>query len=368
MRKELALFALVATTSAASAQSVRIDRAEILQNGIMRQTSEVKTIQSKDLSTGRRSTAETEIVETTTTIPARVGVLFGSDVRLHGRQRGKQANLRVVWRYPQPGIKNPQTGIAKLVDEYVDKRETGTTTYFWSLGDAYTLVTGTWTLELWQDDRRLARQEFELVPDPCGKRDGEASLAACTNLIKHEADNASAYFDRAATREQMGDIARAIADYSKAAELAPKHADYARSLGVARYEAGEFPAAARDLRRAVELSDDIYAMLFRYLARGRANEDGGEELLANIGRLKTKEWPYAVAELYLGKRSATATLDAADKPEEKCEAHFYIGQWHLLKGQSDDGVNEMRIASDTCPRTFFEASVARAELGRAKRQ
>ena len=72
-------------------------------------------------------------------------------------------------------------------------------------------------------------------------------------------------------------------------------------------------------------------MLFRHLAKARAGEAGEAELEANAGRLKTREWPYAVIELCLGKRSPTATLDAAVTPGDRCEAQFYIGQWHVLK-------------------------------------
>jgi hypothetical protein len=38
--------------------------------------------------------------------------------------------------------------------------------------------------------------------------------------------------------------------------------------------------------------------------------------------LKTKEWPYAVIELYLGRRQPDTTLEAADKEVERCQAQF----------------------------------------------
>ena len=119
--------------------------------------------------------------------------------------------------------------------------------------------------------------------------------------------------------------------------------------------------------RAVELEDDIYAMLFRFLARTRAGETAAAELEANAGRLKTKEWPYAVAELYLGKRSPAATLDAAIKPDDRCEAQFYIGQWHILKSNAAEAASALKVAVDTCPKTFVEFTAAIAELNRLKR-
>jgi lipoprotein NlpI len=105
-------------------------------------------------------------------------------------------------------------------------------------------------------------------------------------------------------------------------------------------------------------------MLFRFLARARAGETAGPELEANAGRLKTKEWPFAVIELFAGKRTPEATLAAATKPEDVCEAHFYIGEWHLLRGDKAAATKGLRLATDTCPKTFTEFAAAQAELGR----
>ena len=83
--------------------------------------------------------------------------------------------------------------------------------------------------------------------------------------------------------------------------------------------------------------------------------------------MKTKEWPYAVAELYLGKRSPAATLDAAVKADDRCEAQFYIGQWHVLKSNAAEAAVSLKAAVDTCPKTFIEYHAAVAELKRLKR-
>ena len=96
-------------------------------------------------------------------------------------------------------------------------------------------------------------------------------------------------------------------------------------------------------------------------------EQGEAELEANTGRLKSKEWPYAVVELYVGKRSPSATLDAAIKPDDRCEAQFYIGEWHVLKGNVDEAQTALKAAVETCPRTFIEYTSAVAELKRLKR-
>jgi lipoprotein NlpI len=73
-----------------------------------------------------------------------------------------------------------------------------------------------------------------------------------------------------------------------------------------------------------------------------------------------------VTELYLGKRSPEATLDAAAKADDRCEAHFYIGQWHVLKGNLADARKALEVAANTCTKIFIEYDVAVAELKRLK--
>ncbi len=105
-------------------------------------------------------------------------------------------------------------------------------------------------------------------------------------------------------------------------------------------------------------------MLFRYLARRRVGEAGEAELEANAGRLETKEWPYAAVELYLGKRSPAATLDAAIEPHDHCQAQFHIGEWHLLKGNKPDAESALTSAIKSCPKTCEEYIAAVAEYKR----
>jgi lipoprotein NlpI len=137
-------------------------------------------------------------------------------------------------------------------------------------------------------------------------------------------------------------------------------------LGMARYDAGDFKGASADLLRSIEIDEDADAMLYRFLARSRAGEAAEAELEANAGRLKTKEWPFAVTELYLGKGSPAATLAAAATPDQKCEAQFYLGEWHIAKGNRADAETALQAAADTCPKSFTEYRAAVAELQRLK--
>jgi tetratricopeptide (TPR) repeat protein len=176
-------------------------------------------------------------------------------------------------------------------------------------------------------------------------------------------------FDRRArAHAAKGDFTQAVADYAKAVEvLEPNEADLRpyrlRELGYARFNGGQFKEAAADLLKAIELQDDATAMLYRFLARARAGETtAAADLEANAGRLKTKAWPYAVIELYLGRRSPEATLDVATTDEQRCEAHFYVGGWQMVKGDTTAASRAFKTAAQTCPKDLTGYRSAHAEL------
>jgi len=199
-----------------------------------------------------------------------------------------------------------------------------------------------------------------------GKGDLNRALADFNEAIELDSKFAEAYNNRGNAYSDNGDLDRALADYSKAVELQPNNITFTKNIGYARFYRGDFKDAAADLLRAIELKDDIYPMLFRFLARSRSGETAVSELEANASRLKTKEWPYAVIDLYLGRRQPDATLAAAVKPDDRCEAYFYVSQWYVLKDNKADAEAALKTALDTCPKTFIEYAAAVAEWKRLR--
>ena len=126
----------------------------------------------------------------------------------------------------------------------------------------------------------------------------------------------------------------------------------------------DFEKAAADLLRANDLKDDTYAMLWRYLALGHMRQDGAAELSSKATRLTTKDWPYAVIDFYLGRRSLDEMRTAASNANDNCESAFYAGEWQLLRGNKAGAKESLQIAADTCPKTFVEYDGAISELRR----
>lgn len=164
MRLVLGLLLLMAGALAAEAKGPRVERIEVVDTGYIK-VGKFKTIKDDDISTGQRSEASrTKITRSTTDIVAKVGDVFGADFKIIGPPKGQKVTLTVVWRYPEPGIKEPdKSGPAKKVDTYEDEFTVGgTATLYWSLATDWVIVPGTWTAELWSDGRKLMTQSFEV--------------------------------------------------------------------------------------------------------------------------------------------------------------------------------------------------------------
>ena len=194
----------------------------------------------------------------------------------------------------------------------------------------------------------------------------EGALADINEAIRLDPKYAGAFQNRGDLQEAKGDFDAAIADYSEAIRIDPRNPSGYRARGFANFYAAHYGAAITDLARAVaDKPADAYPALWLYLARIRAGDQtAAAELAANARQLKPSEWPYAVVELYLGQRTAEATLSAPGKPDERCEAQFYVGAWQLLRADRPAAIESLKTAVSTCPKDFVESTDAQAELKR----
>jgi lipoprotein NlpI len=196
------------------------------------------------------------------------------------------------------------------------------------------------------------------------KKDFDRAIADYDEAIRRYPTYAEAFDLRGHAWQTKGNLDRAIADFGETIKIDPQHIDALASRGRAYFYKGDFKASAADLLNASKLTEDPYAVLWRFLARARTGQDATSELSDNAARLKNKNWPYPVIEFYLGKRSLDAMREAATNPSEKCEADFYAGEWHLMRGNKADARPALQAAADACPKSFYEFLGAVAELKR----
>jgi lipoprotein NlpI len=204
--------------------------------------------------------------------------------------------------------------------------------------------------------------------------DSDRAIADYDRAIKLKPDNSDAYIARAVERTVKGDYRLAVADYEDAIRLMPDSLAGYFGRARARFYAGDFMGAASDFYRAHQLAPSMYTAIWLFLARKRADIPGEKTLAADAGTASSDGWPAPVVALYLGTTTPDSVMRAATHPDAarqrdlRCEASFYVGHWHVLRGAREPAVQLLREAEATCPRTFIEQEGAVAELRRLSRR
>ena len=106
------------------------------------------------------------------------------------------------------------------------------------------------------------------------------------------------------------------------------------------------------------------------LARKRADIPAEQTLAEDAGTVGAGDWPAPIIALYLGRitaesaQKAAASPDPARQRDQRCEANFYIAQWHLLRGEREAALQLLRNAQSGCPGSIVEHEATVAELRR----
>jgi len=164
MRAALALLALAASFGGAQAQGTQIERIVIVETGIF-SAQTAATERAPGTATGTRHIlAGTTLLKATTRIEAGIGVHFGMRFRVIGRPDKAPIRLTSITHYPPPGLKNPKLADPMRRGENWLAATIGAINYRgYVFEHAWELVPGTWTFELWDGKRMLAKQSFEVV-------------------------------------------------------------------------------------------------------------------------------------------------------------------------------------------------------------
>lgn len=219
---------------------------------------------------------------------------------------------------------------------------------------------------------KLAPKQVALYVSRAGqwnlKGDAERAMADYDEAIKVDPKDATAYTARGDLHRSKGDYDRAIADYDQAIERQPDDLTAYGNRGLVRFYSGTFNKAAEDFKRVADAQVNAYPALMLYLSRTREGDgrDAKSDLTKTAGKLKAGDWPQPIVELYLGKKSASATEGAAKTAEQKCEVQFYIGEWHLTRKDRSEAIKALQAAIDSCPKDFVEYRAAVDELKRVK--
>jgi tetratricopeptide (TPR) repeat protein len=185
-----------------------------------------------------------------------------------------------------------------------------------------------------------------------------------SEAIRLNPKQALAFFNRGYVYAIQGYTDRAIPDLSEAIRLDSSYTKSFLWRGYVNSNLGNYDGAASDFGRVLVMSDDAYAALWQFLANWHNGKQSAMALEVFTSKLKPAEWPYPVVQLFLGRKTPEQVLATAGKPNELCEAQFYVGAWRALRGERAAAGAPLRAAIDGCPKWFAEYHGAQAELRR----
>ena len=159
----LALFLLC--PRAALAQQATVSEARLTWYGVY-QTRHDTAVEDKSTINGRRvvSTGIAPPAVNSDQIPAVLHTRFGFGFTLSGAPPGGLVSLRVVRKFPPPGLVESRTSARRLSEESeivlgVDQKDLFIGYLF---EEAEELVPGPWSIALWRSDRLLVEKSFTI--------------------------------------------------------------------------------------------------------------------------------------------------------------------------------------------------------------
>ncbi|MHB8461106.1 MAG: tetratricopeptide repeat protein, partial [Vulcanimicrobiaceae bacterium] len=169
------------------------------------------------------------------------------------------------------------------------------------------------------------------------------------------------YIERAYAYSEVGNYRAAFADLNHVISGDRENANALFMRGRMYFDSRKFSLAARDFQSALRLEPNRpYVVLWLHLANTRMHADDAKNFTKNVSQLKTRGWPRPILEFYLGKKSmASVFADAmgknnpnkSDSVNNRCEAHFYTGEWMLFHNQTRAAKPQFQRAVAICPRT-----------------
>lgn len=252
-------------------------------------------------------------------------------------------------------------------------------------------------------------------PEPTSQRI-QMVIARYTHILYkadlETAERAELLFQRGNAYDAIGLKSLAVIDYNEAVRLKPDLAEAHNSIGVHHIQTGNFLQAYESFDATLEINPDYN---FALLNRGVALYYGGRSSLA-VSDTKAfwdleKSDPYRVLWLYIteSKNDPIAALEAlrerkvyvtddtwakvliefyldelneaqviarlledvssqSELNNRLCEAYFYIGKYHLARGNDLIARNYFKLSLSTNVHEFVEHKYSRVELSNLRRQ
>ncbi len=155
--------AALASGSPAASEEPRIDGMRVGAFGIYRETLDRLEPSARTAMGYLRIVTERELLQSTETICARLGVTFGFDFKIEGAPVGALLTLEAVTRFPPPGMVNDK-GQYFQQNEYEGRVVIGaSSSRSFTFEEPWEMVPGIWTFEFHHRGRKVGEKSFEVV-------------------------------------------------------------------------------------------------------------------------------------------------------------------------------------------------------------
>jgi hypothetical protein len=98
-------------------------------------------------------------------VAAKVGTQFGIEFRIDGTPPGDGVTLHLALTFPPQGIRNPNTGdmLHAAKTAFPNMKIGALSVLGYGFDNAWEIVPGVWTEQIWYQDRMLAERTFTVV-------------------------------------------------------------------------------------------------------------------------------------------------------------------------------------------------------------
>ena len=155
------LVCVLAVLFAGPAAAADVVAIEIVESGLYRARTTGYVPAPLAVNGQTQTIVDIEFYSATAKVPARRGIRFGTRFRVVGTPADQPVTLRSIWRIPEPGIQNPETGIVyrQSVTEFTTSTGAQTMRGF-SFARPWQIRCGDWIQELWLGARQLLSRTF----------------------------------------------------------------------------------------------------------------------------------------------------------------------------------------------------------------
>lgn len=206
------------------------------------------------------------------------------------------------------------------------------------------------------------------------KGDYGRALADFSRAIELVPGNSVYHFNRGNALIGLKRHEEAIAEFGRAIELAPASIGAIRRRGLVFFLVSRYPEARADFEQVLGLNpEDEFAPVWLYLVAARGGNPDRALLAGPLEAEKVGGWARQVYELFLEKASPEAFEESIrenkareiyDLDERLSEGRFYIGEYHLIRGEKEKARRAFLKSTDTGPLGIYEFLASQAELTR----